>query len=96
MEMVLIIAVAALAFGWTFSIAHTLDLRDQVKSLKKDLEIHKKALEEAQTEVVRAKDDKGRFIKDDPSTPQNEAYTTVPKKPGRKPKRSPGSKAKTA
>jgi hypothetical protein len=32
------------------------------------------------TKVVRAKDDKGKYIADDPSTPDvNEAYKTVPK-----------------
>ena len=28
------------------------------------------------TEKVRAKDNKGHYIKDDPSTPENEAWTT--------------------
>lgn len=37
-----------------------------------------------ETEVVRARTKKGRFIADDPSTPNvNEAYTTRKKKPGR-------------
>jgi hypothetical protein len=42
-----------------------------IKTLKQDLEKTQAAI------VVRAKDDKGRFVKDDPTTPQNEAY--VPK-----------------
>ena len=32
------------------------------------------------TEKVRARNDKGHYIKDDPSTPQNEAWTTKVKK----------------
>lgn len=31
-----------------------------------------------ETKVVRAKDAKGKFIADDPSTPENEAYVKVP------------------
>ena len=32
------------------------------------------------TERVRARNDKGHYIKDDPSTPENEAWTTKVKK----------------
>ena len=35
---------------------------------------------EENTEKVRARNDKGHYIKDDPSTPQNEAWTTKVKK----------------
>ena len=31
-------------------------------------------------ETVRTRDSKGRFIKDDPNTPENEAFTTRKKK----------------
>ena len=31
-------------------------------------------------ETVRTRDSKGRFIKDDPDTPENEAFTTRKKK----------------
>ena len=35
-------------------------------------------------ETVRARNKKGRYVADDPSTPDvNEAYTKVPKKRGR-------------
>ena len=35
-------------------------------------------------ETVRARNKKGRYVADDPSTPnKNEAYTKVPKKRGR-------------
>ena len=37
-----------------------------------------------ETETVRARNKKGRYVTDDPSTPDvNEAYTQVPKKRGR-------------
>ena len=37
-----------------------------------------------QMETVRARNKKGRYVADDPSTPHvNEAYTKVPKKRGR-------------
>jgi hypothetical protein len=32
-------------------------------------------------ETVRARDSKGRYIKDDPTTPENEAFVTRKKKP---------------
>tara|TARA_R100000773_G_scaffold29188_1_gene25076 strand:+ start:32 stop:280 length:249 start_codon:yes stop_codon:yes gene_type:complete len=35
---------------------------------------------EGSTEKVRARNEKGHYIKDDPSTPQNEAWTTKVKK----------------
>jgi len=39
-------------------------------------------------ETVRARNKKGRYVADDPSTPDvNEAYTKVPKKRGRPPKK---------
>tara|TARA_R100001086_G_scaffold142913_1_gene75146 strand:+ start:458 stop:631 length:174 start_codon:yes stop_codon:yes gene_type:complete len=31
-------------------------------------------------ETIRTRDSKGRFIKDDPDTPENEAFTTRKKK----------------
>ena len=34
----------------------------------------------AELETVRTRDSKGRFIKDDPNTPENEAFTTRKKK----------------
>ena len=37
-----------------------------------------------QLETVRTRDPKGRFIKDDPDTPENEAFTTRKKKKKRK------------
>ena len=47
---------------------------------------------EQEVEMVRARNDKGHYIKDDPSTPENEAWTTkiikkvLPSKKGKKKK----------
>jgi len=35
-----------------------------------------KEVEVEETEVVRARNDKGHYISDDPDTPENEAWTT--------------------
>ena len=37
--------------------------------------------------LVRARDDKGRYIADDPNTPENEAFTVVKKTKKRKKKK---------
>ena len=44
-----------------------------------------------EVEVVRARNDKGHYIKDDPSTPENEAWTTKVKK-AVTPKKKPAKK----
>lgn len=36
--------------------------------------------EESEVEMVRARNEKGHYIKDDPSTPENEAWTVKKKK----------------
>tara|TARA_R110002020_G_scaffold202451_2_gene405619 strand:+ start:389 stop:613 length:225 start_codon:yes stop_codon:yes gene_type:complete len=41
---------------------------------------------DAETVTVRARNKKGHFIKDDPTTKKNEAYKTVIKKPTKKAK----------
>ena len=47
-----------------------------MKDVKKEEPVVKEVLEE--TELVRARNKKGRYVADDPSTPDiNEAYTTV-------------------
>ena len=38
------------------------------------------------TELIRARNKKGRYVADDPSTPKNEAYVRVKKK-SKKPKK---------
>jgi hypothetical protein len=52
----------------------------------------KRAMREAENapEMVRARDEKGHFVKDDPSTPENEAW--VEKAKAEKPKRGRPSK----
>ena len=48
-----------------------------------------------ETELVRARDDKGHFIADDPSTPENESWVEKPKKkaaPKKKATKAPAKK----
>ena len=40
------------------------------------------------TEQVRARNSKGHFVKDDPATPANEAYKSVPVRKNKKRKRT--------
>ena len=50
----------------------------------KTIDTLKKVKGEAQKLKVRTRDAKGRFIKDDPSTPENEAWTEKEREyPGR-------------
>ena len=50
----------------------------------KTIDTLKKVKGEAQKVKVRTRDAKGRFIKDDPSTPENEAWTEKEREwPGR-------------
>ena len=46
------------------------------------------------TEQVRARNSKGHFVKDDPATPTNEAYKTVPVRKKRKTTTTVASKRK--
>jgi len=46
-------------------------------------------------EMVRARDEDGHFVKDDPSTPENEAWVENPKKKAAPKKKAPAKK-KTA
>ena len=50
---------------------------------------------EVATEMVRARSDKGHYIADDPSTPENEAWVENPKKKAAPKKKAPAKK-KTA
>jgi len=56
----------------------------------------KRAKREAENapELVRARDEKGHFVKDDPATPENEAWVEKPKR-GR-PSKKTTAKKKTA
>ena len=50
---------------------------------------------EVATEMVRARNDQGHYIADDPSTPENEAWVEKPKKKAAPKKKAPAKK-KTA
>ena len=50
---------------------------------------------EVVTEMVRARNDQGHYIADDPSTPENEAWVEKPKKKASPKKKAPAKK-KTA
>lgn len=50
---------------------------------------------EVVTEMVRARNDQGHYIADDPSTPENEAWVEKPKKKAAPKKKAPAKK-KTA
>ena len=55
------------------------ELPNPLKEVKKAEPVVKEIVEE--TELVRARNEKGRYVADDPSTPDiNEAYTKVKKK----------------
>ena len=52
------------------------ELPNTLKDVKKEEPVLEEVVEE--TELVRARNEKGRYVADDPSTPDiNEAYTTV-------------------
>ena len=52
------------------------ELPNPLKDVKKEEPVVEEVIEE--TELVRARNKKGRYVADDPSTPDiNEAYTTV-------------------
>ena len=47
---------------------------------------------EVVTEMVRARNDQGHYIADDPSTPENEAWVEKPKKKAAPKKKAPAKK----
>tara|TARA_R100001369_G_C3306429_1_gene166596 strand:- start:642 stop:848 length:207 start_codon:yes stop_codon:yes gene_type:complete len=55
-----------------------------------------KVEEEVEYEKVRTKDCKGRFVADDPDTPENEAWTKTPAPKKKKAKKKPAAKKKKA
>ena len=67
----------------------------QVEKEKKVARRHAMANPEVVTEMVRARSDKGHYIADDPSTPENEAWVEKPKKKAAPKKKAPAKK-KTA
>ena len=67
----------------------------QVEKEKKMARRQAIANPEVATEMVRARSDKGHYISDDPSTPENEAWVENPKKKAAPKKKAPAKK-KTA
>ena len=67
----------------------------QVEKEKKMARRQAIANPEVATEMVRARSDKGHYIADDPSTPENEAWVEKPKKKASPKKKAPAKK-KTA
>tara|TARA_R100000908_G_C3743248_1_gene139232 strand:+ start:972 stop:1214 length:243 start_codon:yes stop_codon:yes gene_type:complete len=67
----------------------------QVEKEKKVARREAMANPEVVTEMVRARSDKGHYIADDPSTPENEAWVEKPKKKAAPKKKAPAKK-KTA
>ena len=67
----------------------------QVEKEKKIAKRQAMAAPEVVTEMVRARSDKGHYIADDPSTPENEAWVEKPKKKAAPKKKAPAKK-KTA
>ena len=67
----------------------------QVEKEKKVAKRQSMTTSEVVTEMVRARSDKGHYIADDPSTPENEAWVEKPKKKAAPKKKAPAKK-KTA
>jgi len=67
----------------------------QVEKEKKIARREAAATPEVATEMVRARNDKGHYIADDPNTPENESWVEKPKKKAAPKKKSPAKK-KTA
>ena len=76
----------------------TSSVRAKMAQVEKEKKIAKRqamAAPEVVTEMVRARSDKGHYIADDPSTPENEAWVEKPKKKAAPKKKAPAKK-KTA
>jgi len=73
----------------------TSSIREKRIAIDKEKKIARREAENA-PEMVRARDDKGHYVKDDPSTPQNEAWVEAKKvaeKPAAKKKATPKKSA---
>lgn len=69
----------------------TSSIREKRIAVEKEKKIARRAEENAPV-MVRARDDKGHFVKDDPTTPENEAWVEAKKvaaKPAAKKKAAP-------
>ena len=61
----------------------TSSVRAKMAQVEKEKKVAKReatTTPEVVTEMVRARSDKGHYISDDPSTPENEAWVEKPKK----------------
>ena len=72
----------------------TSSVRAKMMEVEKEKKIVQREKETA-PEMVRARDDKGHYIADDPNTPENEAWVEKPKKKAASKKKAPAKK-KTA
>ena len=76
----------------------TSSVRAKMAQVEKEKKVARReaiANPEVVTEMVRARSDKGHYIADDPSTPENEAWVEKPKKKAA-PKKKASAKKKTA
>ena len=76
----------------------TSSVRAKMAQVEKEKKVARReaiANPEVATEMVRARSDKGHYIADDPSTPENEAWVEKPKKKAAPKKKAPAKK-KTA
>jgi len=76
----------------------TSSVRAKMAQTEKEKKVAKReamSSSETVTEMVRARSDKGHYIADDPSTPENEAWVEKPKKKAAPKKKAPAKK-KTA
>jgi hypothetical protein len=76
----------------------TSSVRAKMAQTEKEKKVAKReamSSSETVTEMVRARSDKGHYISDDPSTPENEAWVENPKKKAAPKKKAPAKK-KTA
>ena len=64
----------------------------QVEKEKKVAKRQSMTTSEVVTEMVRARNDKGHYIADDPSTPENESWVEKPKKKAAPKKKAPAKK----
>ncbi len=76
----------------------TSSVRAKMAQVEKEKKVARRgaaATPEVTTEMVRARNDKGHYIADDPNTPENESWVEKPKKKTAPKKKAPAKK-KTA
>ena len=73
----------------------TSSVRAKMAQVEKEKKVAKReatTTSEVVTEMVRARNDKGHYIADDPSTPENESWVEKPKKKAAPKKKAPAKK----